>query len=177
MWSIKILHIQLHLFLKEALEPLVGFQWHELQTYKSSFLVFSISSCSFPVISNKLIDYRENKQVYKQKSFGLSQWFQMVIKLIDRGFLVFLKLLGANVNYPTQPHCFIIFFVVFQQNKTKEKVWVNPPVSSYEKYFGWKLLSCRSPILILSKILFWKSSPREQNQISCNTNLDILRVF
>lgn len=73
MWSITLLHIQLHLFLKGALEPLVCFQWHELQTHKSPFMPYSISSCSLPVISSKLIEYRENKQARKQTSFGLSQ--------------------------------------------------------------------------------------------------------
>lgn len=129
MWSIKLLHIQFHLLLKEALEPLVCFQWHELQTYKSPFLLFSISSCSLPFISGKLIEYRENKHTYKQTSFELSQWFQMVIKLIDRGFLVFLKLLGANVNYPTQPHFFIILFcsIPAKQNK-RESLGESPSV-------------------------------------------------
>lgn len=129
MWSIKLLHIQFNLFLKEALEPLVCFQWHELQTYTSPFLLFSISSCSLPVISGKLIEYRENKHMHKKKRFGLSEWFQMVIKLIDRGFLVFLKFLDASVNYPTQPHFLIILFcsIPAKQNK-RESLGESPSV-------------------------------------------------
>lgn len=119
MWSITLLHIQLHLFLKEALEPLVCFQWHELQTYKSPFIFFSISSCVLPVISGKLIEYRENKQAYKQTRFGLSQLFQVVIKLIDRGFIVFLKLLMPGFIIQHNLAFSLLFFVLFQQNKRK----------------------------------------------------------
>lgn len=88
-----------------------------------------MSSCSLSVISSELIEYRENKQVYKQTSFGLSKLFQMIIKLIDREFLVFLKLLDANVNYPTEPHFLIILFfsITAKQNK-RESLSESPSV-------------------------------------------------
>jgi len=166
-WSITLLHIQLYVSLRLALEPLVWFQWHELQKDKPPFTLFSISACVLVAMSGKLIDYRKKSNKLWVKSMisdGNKSNRERIHSLPESTRLPGL-IIQHNLTFSSS--C----AVIFQQNK-RMTGWI-PPASSYQKYCGWKLLLCQSHMLVLLKVLFWKSSSRKQNQINFKNNLEI----